>query len=189
MEESMKGAPGFKKWGDPVDREWKRDFLIWLGQRNNIHTVVETGTHMGGMSLELAPHFESIHTIELSPIFYQRSKVTLRDVKNITQHLGSSRLILEDVLKETTGPILFWLDAHFSGEDTAYDGDPLPEELRVIMNSHPDSLIAIDDMSGVGIEDCPSLSGISFKGWHKEYWTGVVVMHKEGLYSIPPIED
>lgn len=185
----MKGAPGFQKWPDPVLREWKRDFIIWLAGETGIRNLVETGTHMGGMALELSPYFDRIDTIELSPVFYQRSREMLQSFPNIYQHQGSSRVILKEVLSRLiVDPLMFWLDAHFSGGLTAHDGDPLPEELKVITQYRPESLILVDDMSGTAFEDSPVWpKDLDLSGWIRDYRTGIVLMHR-GQFNIPEFE-
>jgi hypothetical protein len=117
-------------------------------------TVVETGTFMGQTIRELSAHFEACFTIELSVDLHKRAVATLADRSNIKCLQGNSASIIPEILAERKGePILFWLDAHYSGGITAGEGlDPLERELDAIL-SHPtkDHTILIDDARGLGI--------------------------------------
>ena len=47
-----------------------------------------------------------------------------------------------------TGPALFWLDAHYSGGETAHSKNkatPIQDELNKILSSEYDNVILIDD--------------------------------------------
>jgi len=94
--------------------------------------------------------------------------------------------MLEDILNKDVPkePVLFWLDAHSSGPHTADDGDPLHDELEVVMRLRPDALIVVDDRKDAEFEDT-----LDFTGWQKEYRTGEVIIHKSGMYNIPPFEE
>jgi hypothetical protein len=83
-----------------------------------------------------------------------------------------------------TSSILFWLDAHCSGPHTAGDGDPLEDELNVIMPRCSESLIVIDDMQNAELKHL----NVDFTGWHREYRTGEVIMYRDGVYKIPEFE-
>ena len=167
----MKSAPGFKKWPDAVNGEWKLEFLRWLAKETHIQTLVETGTCEGVTPYFLRNDFSQIYTIELHPPLYEISFHRLSEFKNIQQYLGSSKTLLRGVINEIgpEKPILFWLDAHTCGPHTADDGDPLPHELKTIMKMCPEALIVIDDMKDAELEYLTRLYGTDFEGWHREY--------------------
>ncbi|MDR1514735.1 MAG: hypothetical protein LBS45_03495 [Synergistaceae bacterium] len=56
-------------------------------------------------------------------------------------------MVLKDVLDGKNSPMLFWLDAHWSGGDTAGENIqcPLLEELKIILDSNSSHFILIDD--------------------------------------------
>ncbi len=70
--------------------------------------------------------------------------------------------------------VLFWLDAHYSGGDTAHAKDcetPIKEELKTILNDNPKHIILIDDARlFVGENDYPKLLTIEgfVKGFGKK---------------------
>lgn len=70
--------------------------------------------------------------------------------KNIGLYFGSSEETLNDMISDINEPIMFWLDAHFSGADTEKSDDgtssPLSKELEIIA-THPikEHTIIIDD--------------------------------------------
>jgi hypothetical protein len=186
----MKAAPHFVKWPDPVHGMWKIDLLDWLGKITGLKTLIETGTCEGVTPFFLRNDFEAIHTLELHDGLFQTSVERLRLYPHIHCYHGSSRTMLEPLLENTVpaGPLLFWLDAHSSGPHTANDGNPLPDELRVITKLRPESVIVIDDMMGLN-EFLGQVGDVDLSDWQIEYRTGEIVMHKKGLYNIPAFED
>jgi hypothetical protein len=82
------------------------------------------------------------------------------------------------------------LDAHPSGGLTATfeeGGDPLPDEIKTIMELRPNSLIVIDDQQNDLLQNAVE-AGINFNGWVKEFRYGVVFLHN-GSYNIPEFID
>lgn len=75
---------------------------------------------------------------------------------NLQCYHRNSYEVLEKILPEISGIKLYWLDAHFSGGNTATLRDkngrvisPLQDEVRVILeNGLEDSFILIDDICG-----------------------------------------
>lgn len=109
---------------------------------------VETGTNYGNTIHNVIDDFENIYTIELSEKFYGRAVESFKNNEKVRLFLGDSMEILPKVLKEVFGPTIFFLDGHFSSEDTAQGTKdvPLLEELRAIIEDFRfESLIIIDD--------------------------------------------
>jgi hypothetical protein len=185
----MRGAPDFKAWPDPVNGMWKIELLRWISQVANIDTLIETGTCEGITPWNLRNDFRKILTIELHEGLFESASKRLNELKNIKQYFGSSKNLLEQMIKDAqTQRILFWLDAHSSGPHTADDGDPLPFEIKTITSLCPGALVVIDDMRG--LEPFVKQVGASLPayGWHVEYRTGEIVLHKEGSYNIPQFD-
>lgn len=185
-------APGWKKPGDIVYAPWKVDLLRYLGSLFKIPILVETGTCEGATIVPLHDNFQYIYSVELSPYYYEKAVERTKDIKNIYLSQGNSVQFLKSMLYYEGGylphePILFWLDAHSSGGLTADEGDPLPEELRIITACRPDALIVIDDMGDAELTQVKK-QGVSLEGWYREYRTGEIIMHKGG-YIIPPFEE
>jgi hypothetical protein len=81
--------------------------------------AIETGTYYGDGALDLAKFFRTVHTIELSPKWHEFASRRLAEFKNVTCHLGDSAEVLARILPEINEPVLFYLDAHWSGGETA----------------------------------------------------------------------
>jgi hypothetical protein len=192
----MKGCD-YKKRGDVVPEQWKAALLVWLAGEFKLNTLVETGTCIGGLCREIHRHFDKIYTVELSPEFYNKAKENFKEnnITNVRQYFGSSRVMLRAMLDDVPpGPVLIYLDAHGSGNGTVdeghplYDGDPLIDELKIVMKFRPEALIVIDDCADCELEPAVN-KGVDFTGWHKEYRTGEVIMYREGQYTVPPFEE
>ena len=130
---------GTVRGGIPIDLA--RRMRAELG----LESAVETGTFRGDSAAELADHFRAVWSIELSPELHQAASVRLRDRSNITVVLGSSRDKLFGVCDQLSGPALFWLDGHWSGDGTAGELDECPvlQEISVIDASTYGGLAAI----------------------------------------------
>lgn len=111
---------------------------------------VETGSYYGdGIDASINAGFTSIYSIELSDKYFNICKN--RYAENNRVHLvhGDSGLILYDVIKDIDTRITFWLDGHYSGEDTACGmaNNPALLELGLIKNHHiKNHIILIDDL-------------------------------------------
>jgi hypothetical protein len=181
----MRPAPQWQKPGDPVEGIWKEELLRYLGTTFNLQVLIETGTCEGSTIYAVHDAFREIHSVELSPYYFAKARTRLQHIQNINLYLGNSGIWINRILHDISNePTLFWLDAHPSGGLTANEGDPLGEELKAIMSKRPDALIVIDDMSDASLVHL----NLDFTGWHKEYRTGEVFMHKGG-YEIPPFEE
>jgi hypothetical protein len=121
-------------------------FASDLRDRLGLKRAVETGTFRGTTSRKLAPLFESVATIELSPTLHQRAEVALRDLRNVRVLQGDSAERLME-LSDPDVPTLYFLDGHWSGGSTSgvEDQCPVLRELAMIGSGHPDDCIVIDD--------------------------------------------
>jgi hypothetical protein len=161
--------------------EWKHALLLHLAKKFNLKTFIETGTHWGGTLKAMQPHFDQLYSIELSEKWYKHAVSMFSSVWNIYPIQGDSATELPKLLEKiSVTPTLFWLDAHYSGGDTALaPEDPLKAEVQTIIRMRPDALIVIDDMQPgdhLGTHGNPA-------GWTALFHGGVVLMHK-GLYDI-----
>ena len=126
--------------------------LLSLSLSPKPRVCVESGTYQGESALLFTEYFGHVHTIELSPKWYDYSRERLKDRENITCHFGDSAVVLKDLTKQIEEPVFYYLDAHFAGGDTAF-GDkevPLVEELTEIAARPYADVIVIDDMRLVG---------------------------------------
>ena len=104
---------------------------------------METGTFQGGGARALAAMFPAVVTVELSDRYFELARAELSAVPNVVTEHGAS----PDVLRRLeAAPTLYWLDAHWSGLDTAGEDHPCPvlEEIAAIP-PHPADCLLIDD--------------------------------------------
>lgn len=173
---------------DGVPGLWKMEFLVFLGTTFNLKTLVESGTNEGSTPVGVFKYFDQVHTIEILPELYHKAKARfqLHRATNVTSYLGSSRDLIQKVLDYIPRrKTLFYCDAHNSGPHTGDDGNVLPVELEAILAWRPDSIIAIDDCHEAF--DLSQLK-VKTKGWVSEYWTGMGLIYRPELYTIPPFE-
>jgi len=112
-------------------------------------TFIETGTYFGNTTLALSDTFKHLHTIEVDPWLFRKAKTKFLKYPQCTCHYGDSSKILPALLDTIDEPILYWLDAHYSGGITSH-GDaeiPILMELEAICkHKHiKTSAILIDD--------------------------------------------
>ena len=111
--------------------------------------LVETGTY-GGVTLNnVKPYFDHVYSIELSDYYYREASLFFLHDPNVRILHGSSGDLLPRLLPLLQSPCLFWLDAHFSGGQTARLADtdtPILEEVRAIAElGRPGQVLLIDD--------------------------------------------
>jgi hypothetical protein len=117
-----------------------------LRDRLTLRRAVETGTYRGLTARSLASLFNSVVTIELSPLHHQRAIATLRDLPQIEALCGHSVELLAAIAGLDI-PTLYFLDGHWSAGSTegADDQCPVIEEIAAIGAGHPDDCMIIDD--------------------------------------------
>lgn len=125
-------------------------------------TFIETGTYYGDMVEAQKKHFEKIYSIELSEKFYQNCVERFKNDKDVEILHGDSGKVLSELMKEINEPVIFWLDGHYSGGDTA-KGDkecPIYEELEAILDhkSLPHVILIDDARLFVGQKDYPTIN-------------------------------
>lgn len=131
----------------------------------------ETGTYAAETTLNAAPFFKSIVTVELHAPLFLRAKTKLAPFAQIQIYHGKSPDIIRELGPKLQGTILFWLDAHYSGEGTALSSDnpaapeavtAIREELAEIKAANiRDCVILIDDIRGFGSE----IARTKYLGW------------------------
>jgi hypothetical protein len=123
-----------------------KQFAVSLRDRLGLVRAIETGTFNGATARMLSGMFQETVTIERSADYHQRAAGVLADIPNVRQIHGHSADELGPVAREG-GPTLYWLDAHWSGMDTAGSDDPAPvvREIDAIGAGDPRDCIIIDD--------------------------------------------
>jgi hypothetical protein len=114
-----------------------------LAAEHGIRRAVETGTYYGNSTKRLARIFPIVETIELSPRFALRARIRFLTNRNVRVIRGDSA----DVLRPAEEPTLYWLDAHWSGANTAGRESECPvlDELRLTSPGHPLDCYLVDD--------------------------------------------
>jgi hypothetical protein len=129
-----------------------KEVLLKFVKKANV--FIETGTWCGDTtSLAIDFGFKRIFTIELSEKHYQNALVRFSKNKNVVCLSGDSSDVLPILLEKINEPIVFWLDGHWSGGDTAKGilEVPLLKELDAISKSPIKShTILIDDVRLIG---------------------------------------
>jgi hypothetical protein len=136
--------------GEPAPPPYaiKRNILRDFARQFGLRIFVETGTFYGDTSFALRNCFDRLFSIELDHTLFERASQRLRRYKQITVLEGDSGQLIPSVLAEIGEPVLFWLDAHYSGGITAHGslGSPISRELDTIFShSVPNHVILIDD--------------------------------------------
>jgi hypothetical protein len=140
---------------------------------------IETGTYTGHMVLSMLDKFQKVYSIELDKVLYQKAVTKFHSYKHVQILQGESDKILKKLLPNVETSCLFWLDAHYSGGQTAKADieTPIMRELEHILN-HPLAekfILLIDDARCFdGTNDYPSIETIKklilqrFPDWHFE---------------------
>ena len=127
--------------------ESPRELMSRVGETFSVEWFVETGTFHGETTRWASETFPRVVTIELSDDLYERTAERYGSIPNIEFVHGSSESELPKVVDRLDGPTVFWLDAHYSGGETAGDTYecPLLEELAAVGNTNVEPFVFIDD--------------------------------------------
>lgn len=133
---------GQYRMGPPEER------FLALQRRVNSDDFVETGTYRGNTAAWAALHFDRVTTIELSPEFHAKAEERFHGQPQIRAFHEDSSSVLRELVPTLPRPAVFWLDAHWSGLDTAGRDteSPLLEEVAVIYASPCDHIVLVDDV-------------------------------------------
>ena len=132
----------------PPSHGVKAYWLDFFRRAYQVRTFVETGTYRGATVAALFDRFERVYTIELDRELWQHAQKRFARHPHVLVIQGNSGDVLLSVLAGVSDQCLFWLDGHFSGDETARGGEdtPIVAELNII-RSHQrnDHVILIDD--------------------------------------------
>lgn len=129
--------------GVKISPERKIDILLSY-QTPQTRTFVETGTEFGATLTALAPHFESLHSVELDEKKYADAREVFKGNPRVHLYQGDSAKILKEILASLNAPALIWLDAHASGPITLLNS-PVRGELEAIFADPRHHIVLIDD--------------------------------------------
>ena len=114
---------------------------------------IETGTHCGGTIFAMEPCFQTLHTIEYSELYFNRTKSTYIGNKINFLH-GDSSIVFNTLLPTINDKSIFFLDGHWSGGDTGQSEKdcPLEEEITCINELFKEEgILIIDDFRLFGL--------------------------------------
>lgn len=135
----------------PAPHEDKIALVKDLATFNDCNTLIETGTAMGDMVLSCVDIFELIYTIEMDPEYFKVAQERLSRFGHANVVLGNSAEMLAEVIDSIDGEYkpLFYLDAHYSGPNTARweesDTPVLAEMDAILSTGFREMVIVIDD--------------------------------------------
>ncbi|MBS0626535.1 MAG: hypothetical protein JSS32_10845 [Verrucomicrobia bacterium] len=116
---------------------------------------IETGSYYGQtiqMALDTG-FFQEIYSIELAPLLYEHCKRRFAYRPNVKLFKGDSTDLLPQIIAKLDAPATFWLDGHYSSDNTArgITNSPILAELESI-RQHPikNHTIMIDDVRMFG---------------------------------------
>ncbi len=144
----------------PPPHVYKARLVRRYGRRYRLRTLVETGTYHGHMVEAVQGSFSLVYSIELDDTLYEAARRKFQDHQHIRLLHGDSGQLIEEVLSQLRGPALFWLDAHFSGQETAGEGvNPVEREVMAILQcSEKRHVLLIDDARlFTGLDAYPTL--------------------------------
>jgi hypothetical protein len=149
-------------------------FFIDVLKSHNIQcpkTIIETGTYLGeGIKDYLSTrYFTKIISIEIANKYVLLNKEQFANECSVEILHGDSSTVLENLINNSllpNQPVLFYLDAHFSGADTGGldidNGCPILRELKAISKRNiKGDIIFIDDMRLMGKNSTSGTPGCS----------------------------
>jgi hypothetical protein len=128
-----------------------------LAKRVGADCLIETGTFRGVMAARCARVFKTVLTVELDAKLAAQTKASLAEYRNVTVYQGDAVALLPQMLAHPdAGRCVIFLDAHYSGGDTACGEVPEPAIAELdILARHLDRIagILIDDFRCFGVEE------------------------------------
>jgi len=151
----------------PPPQPYKHKIIKMYAKYYSINIFIETGTYLGKTINAVKKKFQEIYSIELNKALHHKASLKFIRYKHINVVLGDSSEKLPEILSKINGPCLFWLDAHYSGENTSKTNieTPIIKELQCILN-HPNKnhVILIDDCHKfIGKNDYPTIPELKEK--------------------------
>ncbi len=122
-----------------------------LKRVTGVNSFIETGTYLGNTTHAMRTIFDRVISIELSDELYAAAVERFKNDPGTTLVKGDSAKMMGEVLAcaKSTRPMI-WLDAHWSGGNTAKadENTPILAEIKAIQKAGiTDAVILIDDVS------------------------------------------
>lgn len=121
--------------------------ILALRQQLGLTHFVETGTFLGHTAAWAGAHFPHVVTIELAPAIREAARARFAGQPHIRVLGGDSGNVLQEVLAGLDQPAVFWLDAHWSGSNTAgVDAEcPVLAEISLLNRLAQPHAVLVDD--------------------------------------------
>ncbi|MGH9425709.1 MAG: glycosyltransferase, partial [Terriglobia bacterium] len=113
-----------------------------------LEVFVETGTFKGDGVQQMRSLFQELYTVESSAEYYERACERFKSDPAIhVFHDTSAKLLRKMMPRLASRSVLYWLDAHWCGEELGADVPqcPLLDELAAIGHLNEQSVLLIDD--------------------------------------------
>ncbi|PIQ69371.1 hypothetical protein COY31_02660 [Candidatus Wolfebacteria bacterium CG_4_10_14_0_2_um_filter_39_18] len=166
----------------------KQEIIKKFQKKAGVKFFVETGTYKGDMVDAVKSHFDNVYSIELGKELYENAKLRFADSNKVHILNGDSVTVLPSLLRTINEKSLFWLDAHYSGGDTARGKEetPITEELNTILtHSVYGHVVLIDDARLFdGNNGYPKIEDVESRV--KAVWPNYVVESKMDIIRIYP---
>ena len=173
----------------PPPHEYKVSVILNYAQRFQTPTLIETGTYLGETVEDTRGVFEHVWSIEIDEQLHEAAARQFAADANVTIVRGDSAKVLPSMLATQEGPVLFWLDGHYSGGTTSRgDSDtPILAELEAVLaRSRDDDVILIDDARHFGTGDYPTIAKVTAvisarrPEWQIEVRSDIIRAHRRG---------
>jgi hypothetical protein len=121
--------------------------LLDYAKKIDCKIFVETGTCLGDTLYSCKDSFDELFSIELSHKLFIDCQNRFLAYSHIHVFEGDSGVLLPKIVEGKKKTILFWLDAHYSGGETARgeEDSPVVKELDFILKKVPHFCVLIDD--------------------------------------------
>lgn len=143
-------------WSLPLPDLMKRAILSKIASEAGATVFVETGTFRGDTPWCFRNDFRKIFSIEVQPQLAQLAAKRFSAYPHIKIIEGDSARKLAEIIPQIEGPVLFWLDGHYSAGVTGRGDDdcPLWGELHAINGSLAHRfVIIVDDARCFGVNE------------------------------------
>jgi hypothetical protein len=141
-------------WSLPLPDLMKRSILSKIAKDHAAEVFVETGTFRGDTPWCFRNDFRKIFSIEVQPQLAELAAKRFEGYSHVEIVEGDSAKKLEEIIPRIDGPVLFWLDGHYSAGITGRGEKDCPiwGELAAINHKldHP-FVIVIDDARAFGV--------------------------------------
>jgi hypothetical protein len=131
--------------------------ILAIADLYGARAFVETGTFRGDTVARVLPRFDAIISFEIFAPLAAAARQRFSGEPKVRIIEGDSGALLEDAIGGISQPILFWLDAHYSGPGTgrADEDSPIAREMAVIHETR----IAAGHRDAVLIDDARIFNG------------------------------